>query len=328
MVETSARISFYDLLPPQQSMRDEVWAGLAGPQKEIAPKFFYDARGCELFEAICSLAEYYPTRAELAIMRKHARAMGEALGPDCALIEIGCGNSEKARALLTELKPRVFAAVDIAREQLETSCAALAQSFPAMRIVALRADFAREVALPAAELGSARRVLYFPGSTIGNFTPLEARAFLARWAPLLGAGGGALIGVDRKKSPAILDAAYNDAQGVTAEFNLNVLRHINRELDADFDLAAFRHRAHYVAAQGRVEMHLESLKAQRVTVSGRAFEFRAGETIHTENSCKYEIAEFRALAQAAGYRAQHCWTDDDNLFSVHYFTLAQRAAAL
>jgi dimethylhistidine N-methyltransferase len=322
MVATSGRISFHDLLPPGQSMLDEVWAGFCRPQKEISPKFFYDARGCELFEAICSLPEYYPTRAELAIMQKHAGAMAGRLGRDCALIEIGCGNSAKTRALLHELQPRVFAAVDIAREQLETSCNALAQSFPDMRIVALRADFARAVALPDAELGASRRVLYFPGSTIGNFTPDEARAFLARWAPVLGAGGGALIGVDLKKSHAVLDAAYNDAQGVTAEFNLNVLRHINRELGADFDPAAFRHRARYVAAYGRIEMHLESLKFQRVTIAGRTVEFRAGETIHTENSYKYDIAEMQDLARSAGFTAQECWTDDDRLFSVHYFSVA------
>ena len=302
-------------------MLDEVWAGLTKPQKEISPKFFYDARGCELFEAICGLPEYYPTRAELSIMRGHARAIADLVGRGCKLIEIGSGNSEKTRALLEELRPRVFTAVDIAREQLETSCDALANSFPGMRVVAVRADFAREFALPPDDAETARRVLYFPGSTIGNFTPAEARAFLARWAPQLGAGGGALIGVDLKKSPALLDAAYNDAQGVTAEFNLNVLRHINRELNADFDLTAFRHDARYVAAEGRIEMHLTSLKAQRVTLAGRALECRAGETIHTENSYKYEIAEFQALARSAGFEAQHCWTDDDRLFSVHYFTL-------
>jgi dimethylhistidine N-methyltransferase len=302
-------------------MLDEVWAGLSKPQKEISPKFFYDKRGCELFDAICGLPEYYPTRAELSIMRRHARAMAGALGRDCTLIEIGCGNSEKTRALLEQLQPRVFTAVDIAREQLETSCNALAQSFAGMRVVAVRADFARAFAFPRDEFATARRVLYFPGSTIGNFTPAEARAFLARWVPQLGAGGGALIGVDLKKSPAVLDAAYNDAQGVTAEFNLNVLRHINRELGADFDLAAFRHDARYVAAEGRIEMHLKSLKAQRVTLAGRVLEFRAGETIHTENSYKYEIAEFHAVARKAGFEARQCWTDDDRLFSVHYFAL-------
>ena len=321
MAQPSARFSFHDFLPPPQQMLDEVWAGLCQTQKEISPKFFYDARGCELFDAICGLAEYYPTRAEAAIMRRHARAMARRLGPECALIEIGCGNSEKTRALLDVLAPRVFAAVDIARAQLESSCDALARLFPGLRIVAVRADFARDIELPQAELGAGRRVLYFPGSTIGNFTPLEARAFLARWAPLLGAGGGALVGVDLKKDPAVLDAAYNDKQGVTAEFNLNVLRHINRELGADFDLAAYRHRARYVAEYGRIEMHLQSLKSQRVTMAGRNVDILAGETIHTENSYKYSVAEFQDLARDAGFQARECWTDDDNLFAVHFLEL-------
>ena len=320
-LRTSERISFCDLLPREQAMLDEVRAGLARPQKEISPKFFYDTRGCELFEAICRLPEYYPTRTELAIMQKHARAMGGAGPRDCALIEIGCGNSEKTRLLLEELRPRVFVPVDIAREQLEASCIALADAFPALTMVALRADFAREVALPEARLGQAPRVLYFPGSTIGNFTPGEARAFLARWAPLLGAGGSALIGVDLKKDEAVLNAAYNDAQGVTAAFNLNVLSHINRELGADFALAAFRHRARYDAAQGRIEMHLESLKEQRVTIAGEAFEFRAGDTIHTENSYKYSIAEFADLGRSAGFTPGRCWTDDEQMFSVQFLHL-------
>ena len=302
-------------------MLDEVMTGLARPQKEILPKYFYDARGCELFEAICGLPEYYPTRTELAIMREYAHAMGEAAGRGCALIEIGCGNSEKAHTLLAQLRPRVFVPVDIAREQLDASCNALAAAFPAMTIVALHADFARDIALPEAARNAARRVLYFPGSTIGNFTPAEARAFLSRWAPLLGGGGGALIGVDLKKDHAVLNAAYNDAQGVTAEFNLNVLRHINRELGADFDPAAFRHRARYDATEGRIEMHLESLIRQSVTIAGHTIEFRAGETIHTENSYKYDIAGFQALARSAGFTPQHCWTDAGQLFSVHYFTV-------
>ncbi len=314
----------HDLLPPQSGMLDEVLAGLARPQKEIPPKYFYDARGCELFEAICSLSEYYPTRTELAIMRSHARAMAGCIGPACALIEIGCGNSEKTRLLLEAARPAVFVAVDIAREQLAASCDALARALPEMTIVALHADFSRPLALSLDELADARRrILYFPGSTIGNFTPDEARAFLARWAPLLGAGGGALIGVDLKKDDALLNAAYNDARGVTAEFNLNLLRHINLALGADFDLTGFRHHAFYSAARGRMEMHLVSLKQQCVKIGGRVFEFHAGETIHTENSCKYGIAEFQQLGRAAGFEPVQCWTDDCNLFSVHYLALPQ-----
>jgi len=314
--------TFHDLLATQAGILDEVIAGLALAQKQIPPKYFYDARGCELFEAVCGLPEYYPTRTELAIMRLHAPAMAARLGPDCALIEIGCGNSEKTRLLLEALCPEIFVPIDIAREQLESSCGVLALSFPGMKIAALRADFGKPVALPVAGLERARRrVLYFPGSTIGNFTPAEARAFLAWWAPLLGAGGGALIGVDLKKDPALLDAAYNDAQGVTAAFNLNLLTRFNRELGADFDLSGFRHRAFYLPGRGRIEMHLESVRGQRVTVNGKSFEFRARETIHTENSYKYSVAEFQELAQAAGFEPVQCWTDGGNLFSVHYLTL-------
>jgi len=317
-------ITFHDLLPAQQSMLADVVAGLSQPQKRIPPKYFYDPRGCELFEAICGLPEYYPTRTELAIMRLHAGAMARRLGPACALIEIGCGNSEKTRLLLEALQPRVFVPIDIAREQLESSCNALARLLPEMPILALRADFAQPIAVPLTGLGQARRrVLYFPGSTIGNFTQPEALSFLARWAPLLGASGGALIAVDLKKGDALLNAAYNDAQGVTAEFNLNVLGHINHALGADFDLAAFRHRAFYSSERGRIEMHLVSLKQQRVTIRGHEFEFGAGETIHTENSCKYSIAEFQDLGRAAGFEPVECWTDERSLFAVHYLTLPQ-----
>jgi len=324
MGNSSARITFHDLLPAQQSMLAEIIAGLSQPQKRIPPKYFYDPRGCELFDEICGLPEYYPTRTELAIMRLYARAMADRLGPACALIEIGCGNSEKTRLLLEALRPQMFVPVDIAREQLESSCNALARLLPGMPILALRADFAQPIAVPLSGLGEARRrALYFPGSTIGNFTRTEALAFLTRWAPVLGAGGGALIGVDLKKDEALLNAAYNDVQGVTAEFNLNVLRHLNHALGADFDLAAFRHRAFYNDEHGRIEMHLVSLRQQRVTIRGREFEFRADETIHTENSCKYGIAEFQDLGRAAGFEPVECWTDERSLFAVHYFTLPQ-----
>ena len=217
----------------------------------------------------------------------------------------------------------MFVAVDIAREQLEASCTALAERFPRTGFVAVRADFSQPVPLPALPAaGVMRRALYFPGSTIGNFTPDEARAFLEAWRPVLGTGGAALIGVDLIKDPAVLDAAYNDAQGVTAEFNLNLLARLNRELGADFDLGAFRHRASYSAQLGRIEMHLVSLRAQRVTLGGRAFAFREGEKIHTENSCKYTVEQFAALAAAAGYEALECWTDPQRLFAVHRLRVA------
>ncbi len=319
---TLGSYAYHDLLVPQADMLADVLAGLQRPRKEIAPKYFYDARGCELFEAICRLPEYYPTRVELSIMRSHAGAMARALGPDCALIEIGCGNSEKTRLLLQLSRPAAFVPVDIAREQLETSCRVLAAEFPSMAVVAVRADFSLPLALPAASLPRGRRrILYFPGSTIGNFTPEQAQVFLERWAPQLGRGGGALIGVDRKKDPAVLNAAYNDAQAITAEFNLNVLRHINRELGADFNLAGFRHHAAYDPSLGRVEMQLQSLERQRVTVAGHAFDFGVGESINTEISCKYSVEEFQQLARRGGYEPIAHWSDEHDLFSVHYLSV-------
>ena len=317
-----SRTAYFDLLPAQVPMLDDVLAGLAATPRRIAPKYFYDARGCELFDAICSLPEYYPTRTELAIMVAHAPAMAAALGAGCALIEIGCGSSAKSRLLLDALRPSAFVAVDIAAEQLKTSCEALSQSFPQMTTSALRADFEHAVTIPAGILSDqAPRVLYFPGSTIGNFTPDAARDFLARWAPLLGTGGCALIGVDLKKDPARLHAAYNDAEGVTAAFNLNLLSRFNRELGADFDPAAFRHNAFYDETAGRIEMHLESLRAQTVTIGTQRFAFAAGETVLTEISCKFSNDEFRALGRAAGYAPDGLWMDDNGLFALHLFRL-------
>lgn len=303
-------------------MLDDVLAGLAGTPRRIAPKYFYDARGCALFDAICGLPEYYPTRTELAIMVAHAPQMAAALGTDCALIEIGCGSSAKARLLLDALRPTAFVAIDIAAEQLKSSCEALSKLFPQMATGALRADFEHAIAIPPDLLpADVRRVLYFPGSTIGNFTPVAAREFLRRWAPLLGRGGCALIGVDLKKDPARLHAAYNDAEGVTAAFNLNLLTRFNRELGADFDVSGFGHKAFYNAAAGRIEMHLESLRAQRVTVGAQGFDFAAGETVLTEISCKYSNEEFRALARDAGYSPAATWSDADGLFAVHLLRL-------
>jgi dimethylhistidine N-methyltransferase len=317
-----ARYAYFDLLPPQAAMLDDVLAGLACTPRQISPKYFYDARGCKLFEAICRLPEYYPTRTELSIMTAHAPAMADAVGTGCALIEIGCGNSDKSHLLLDSLRPPAFVAVDIATEQLKASCDALALAFPQMKSIALRADFERPVAFPAeVDLHDHRRALYFPGSTIGNFTPVDARAFLARWAPLLGAGGGALIGVDLKKDPARLNAAYNDTEGVTAAFNLNLLTRFNRELGANFELAEFRHHAFYDEQAGRIEMHLESLRDQSVFIGGRQIVIEALETIRTEISCKYSIAEFQQLGRDAGYIPVRCWTDEEELFAVHYFSL-------
>ncbi len=300
------------------SFRDDVLRGLAAPQKAIPPKYFYDARGSALFEAICELPEYYPTRTEMAIMRDNIGAMTKALGPNCALIELGSGASLKSCVLIEHLKPPIYVPIDISESALTGATESLAKRFPSLNIAAVCGDFTRPLDLPDfSGLPVRRRIAYFPGSTIGNFTPEEALAFLRLIRLMVGKAGGLLIGVDTKKAKPILDAAYDDAQGVTAAFNLNLLARINEELGGDFRLDQFRHKAFYDEAKGRIEMHLESLCEQTVHIGGIAFAFRAGETIHTENSCKYTIDEFRAMGRAAGFKPDKVWVDKDRMFSVH-----------
>ena len=324
MQRAGPRYSFRDVDPEADRFHDDVIAGLSRPQKALPPKYFYDAQGCALFEAICGLPEYYLTRAELELMETRVGEMARHIGPRCALIEYGSGSARKTRILMDAIGPVAYVPIDIARVELAATAAEIAREFPRVRVLAVCADYSRPLALPELEgLDARRRVGYFPGSTIGNFTPAEAAAFLAIARGQVGAGGGLLIGVDLKKDPARLDAAYNDARGVTAAFNLNLLARINRELGADFDLAAFHHRAFYDEKHGRVEMHLESGKDQAVTIGGRTFRFRKGETIHTENSCKYSVREFQQLAAGAGLAPRECWTDSENQFSVHYLTVAQ-----
>ena len=318
-----SRFSFHDLRPDPGSFLDEVLAGLTLPQKALPPKYFYDEPGCALFEAICELPEYYPTRTETAMMHAHAQDMARRLGPDCALIEYGSGSSRKTRILIDALAPVAYLPIDIAAEQLRVSAAGLARSFPGVAVVAVCADYSRRFDIPALNgIDARRRVIYFPGSTIGNFTRPEAASFLENAQEVAGPGGGMLIGVDLKKDPARLRAAYNDAQGVTARFNLNLLARINRELGANFDLAAFRHEAFYNAGPGRIEMHLVSEREQQVSVRGRAIRFRSGETIHTENSYKYSVPEFQDLARAAGFAPAECWVDSERLFAIHYLVVA------
>lgn len=324
MGQSSAGYSFHDLNPDTGRFLDDVMAGLSRPQKALPPKYFYDARGCALFEAICGLPEYYLTRAEIALMRGQVGGMARHLGPGCVLIEYGSGSGHKTRILIDAISPVAYVPIDIARVQLGATATEIAREFPRLRVVAVCADYSGPLALPGLDdLGACRRIVYFPGSTIGNLTPAEAAAFLAGVREQAGAGGGLLIGVDLKKDTARLDAAYNDARGVTAAFNLNLLARINRELGADFDLSAFRHRAFYDEAAGRIEMHLESVKAQAVTIDGRVIRFREGETIHTENSCKYSVREFQELARAAGLAPVECWTDAEQLFSVHYLAVPE-----
>jgi dimethylhistidine N-methyltransferase len=311
-------VRFYNFLPEGDSFINDVLTGLARPQKTLPPKYFYDARGCELFEQICELPEYYPTRTELAIMREHAGAMVKFLGPDCQLIELGSGSSTKTRILIEQLQPPLYVPIDIAGEALRAAAAGLAQLFPWLNIIGVCADYTKPLKLPEfVGVPIRKKAVYFPGSTIGNFTPHEAIEFLQLARRMVGAGGALLVGVDLKKDKKALDAAYSDAAGVTAAFNLNLLARINRELGGDFQLRRFCHKAFYDEDKGRIEMHLESLAAQFVHVGGERLRFSQGETIHTEISCKYSVEEFRAVAHRAGFEPDQTWIDAANLFSVH-----------
>jgi len=311
-------VRFYSFLPRAESLRDDVLAGLALPQKSIPPKYFYDEDGCRLFEAICELPEYYLTRTETAILRGHIADIAHFVGPDAELIEFGAGVQAKTRILIQALQTRLYVPIDIAMDTLQASSNELAGRFPWLNVVGIRADYTRPLALPEfAGVPVRRKAVFFPGSTVGNFTPAEALEFLRRARRTAGKGGVLLIGVDLKKDKATLDAAYADSKGVTARFNLNLLKRINSELGADFRLERFRHRAFYDPALGRVEMHIESVDAQIVHVAGQRFDFARGETIHTEISCKYSVAEFQELGRRAGFAPEKVWTDPEQLFSVH-----------
>ncbi len=314
--------TLHDLAPDETHFLEEVLAGLREPQKRIPCKYFYDARGSELFEQICRLEAYYPTRTELAIMQAHAGEMATLLGPGCLLIEFGSGSSRKTRLLLDRLEdPAGYVPVDISLEMLQRSAAALAADYRGLEVIPVRADYTHRFELPSVVRPVKRRAVYFPGSTIGNFPPREAREFLAEIAALVGDGGALLIGVDLRKSVAMLELAYDDPEGVTAAFNRNLLSRINRELGADFREDRFVHRALWNQTQGRVEMHLVSREPQSVRVGGERFSFAAGETIHTENSYKYRVEEFRALAAAGGFDLRRVWSDPERLFSVQYLTV-------
>jgi dimethylhistidine N-methyltransferase len=310
-------VRFYDLLPPRETFLDDVLAGLSLPQKSIPPKYFYDEQGCRLFEAICELPEYYLTRTEMTILGERAGEIARFVGPSAQLIEFGSGAQAKTRILIEALRTPLYVPVDIAGETLRLSSRDLAQQFPWLNVLGVCADYSRPLALPeAADVPVSRKVVFFPGSTIGNLTPPEAVAFLDHARKTAGPGGALIIGVDLKKDKRILDAAYADSAGITARFNLNLLYRINRELGADFQVDRFRHQAFYDPALGRVEMHLESLEAQFAQIAGRRFAFAPGETIHTEISCKYSIAEFQELGRRAGFSPEKVWTDPERLFGV------------
>jgi L-histidine N-alpha-methyltransferase len=303
---------------------EDVVRGLSAPRKTLPPKWLYDRRGSALFELICEQPEYYPTRTELGILEGHADEIAAAIGRDALVFEPGAGSGRKTALLLAALeRPSGYVPVDISRDALHAAAESLRRQFPGLPVLPIVEDFTQPVALPLDELGARRRVAFFPGSTIGNFEPHEAVALLRRMARDVGPGGALVIGVDLAKEERTLVRAYDDARGVTAAFNLNLLTRMNRELGGDFRLSAFRHRAIFDPRLSRVEMHLESLEPQLVSVAGERFAFRAGETIHTESAYKWETHAFDALAFIAGWRPERTWTDERAWFAVKLYTAAR-----
>ena len=316
------RLAVLDLEPAKSDFLSEVIAGLLRMPRTLPCKYFYDERGAALFQKICELPEYYITRTETAILRLYAHEMAQCIGARCELIGLGTGAGTKTRILLEELEaPAVYVPIDISKKQLRQSTALFHQLFPQLEILPVCTDYLQPFDLPSPLHRAARKIVYFPGSTIGNFEPRESTEFLRRIVDLCDKNGGLLIGVDLQKDPDVLERAYNDSQGVTAQFNLNLLRRANHELQADFDLERWRHRAIYNSAAGRIEMYLISEIDQTVHIANHEFRFRSGEKITTEFSYKYTPQGFTVLASAAGFEFARMWTDEARLFGVFYFTV-------
>ena len=304
-------------LADDDAEREAARAALLAPAASISPKFFYDRLGSHLFEAITELAEYYPTRTEAAIFARHGAEMAAAIGTGLALIDLGAGSCAKAARLFPLLEPKRYVAVDISVEFLRDALRELQRDHPQVRIAGLGQDFSTRLDIPADLLGDDRPVFFYPGSSIGNFTPDEALGFLQR-VRAHAAGGGLLIGVDLIKPTAVLEAAYDDALGVTAAFNLNILRQLNRLIGSDFDPAQWQHVAYFDIERSRIEMHLQARSDLTVHWPGGSRTFAASERMHTENSCKYSVEGFASLLHAAGFEAEHCWTDPQRWFAVYW----------
>jgi dimethylhistidine N-methyltransferase len=314
--------SLVNLQPNAAQFLAEVIAGLSASPKTLPCKYFYDERGSQLFDDICGLDEYYLTRTEDAIIKAHVQEMADQIGPGVMLVEYGSGSSIKTRALLDRLNdPVAYVPVDISREHLRRTANELSRLYPRIEMLPVCADFTKPFALPLSRRTPTHSAVFFPGSTIGNFKPAEAQRMLLQLASMCGAGGGLLIGIDLQKDVRTIEAAYNDARGITAQFNLNILRRINAELDGRFDLSHFRHRAAYDRRFGRVELSLISMSDQWVTIGDREFPFAAGEKIITEYSHKYTIPGFAALAATADLTLRKTWTDPRQNFAVLHFAL-------
>jgi dimethylhistidine N-methyltransferase len=309
MVALTGTAPRYESIEAGSAFAQDVIAGLTARPKRLPPKYFYDEAGAQLFEEITALPEYYPTRCELAILRERAGEIAQFFPPGAALVEFGSGSSRKVRILLGAAPTiAAYVPVDISSQMLLQEAHDLRRDYPDLAVLPVETDFTQAFTLPAT-VADAARVGFFPGSTIGNFEPHEACAFMRHAGRMLGPGANLIIGVDLVKEASVLHAAYNDAAGVTAAFNLNLLTRINRELDGDFDLAGFSHKAFYNSMRQRIEMHLVSKQRQKVKVAGRTIEFRTGETIHTENSYKYTLESFAALARGSGWTPVATWTD-------------------
>ncbi|HVX36358.1 MAG TPA: L-histidine N(alpha)-methyltransferase [Hyphomicrobium sp.] len=306
-----------DLGEVEDEFASSVIEGLSKTQKSLPCRYFYDARGSALFEDITRLPEYYPTRTEAQILRDHAGDIVATIGKDELLVEFGSGSSLKTEILLDRIGPSVaYVPIDVSEAALADAKVRLARRYPMRDVRSIVADFSRTIVLPK-DLASRRKTGFFPGSTIGNLSPREAEGLLKVFGRALGSASRLIIGVDLKKDPRVLIDAYSDAAGITAAFNLNLLRRINRELGANFEERGFRHEAIYDPLKGRIEMHLVSLREQQVDVCDRTFRFRMNESIHTENSYKYTIEQFREVARASGWQPNRVWTDTKQQFSVH-----------
>lgn len=321
MSDEAGVVSLLDLEPATSDFLEQAIAGLSGSPPCLPSKFFYDERGSDLFQEICELPEYYVTRTETEILRNYGAEMADSIGENAELVGFGTGAGVKTRMLLDHLKNLIaYVPVDISKQRLTDSAEALSRELPSLEILPVCADYLQPIELPTPSRRPAHIAVYFPGSTIGNMQPEVARHFLQRVARLCGKSGGLIIGVDLQKSREVLEAAYNDRAGVTAAFNLNMLKRANRELGADFDLSQWRHRAVYNQEAHRIEMHLISQQPQTVRLGGREFHFDRDEKIITEFSYKHTIEGFSALAASAGFQLARVWTDPEKLFAVFHFT--------